>query len=166
VYFALTPARGDTGFNRFVRYSLVSGVAIVMSQVAILICTLIFHFSGILANTVGAVVATPASYELNRKWAWGKHGKSHLWREVVPFWTLSLIGFLASTGTVALADNLAKTHHIVGIGRSLLIMVASLLAYGIIWVLKFVVFNRLFATALAEVDDEGTPLLDEPSVAR
>lgn len=155
VDLALKPARGDSGFNRFVRYSLVSGVAIVISQVTILVCTWAFHLSGILSNTIGALAATPASYELNRKWAWGKHGKSHLWREVVPFWSLSLLGFLASTGTVELADNLAKSNHIVGLARSLLIMGASLLAYGVIWILKFVVFNRLFRSAHLP-GDEGT----------
>lgn len=163
VRFALKPARGDTSFNRFVRYSLVSGVAIVISQATILICTWIFGLSGIAANTIGALAATPASYELNRKWAWGKHGKSHLWREVVPFWSLSLLGFLASTGTVQLADNFTKAQHIVGLPRSLVLMGASLFAYGIVWVLKFVVFNRLFISADSGGDsdeDEGSPLVD------
>lgn len=153
---ALSPARGDSGFNRFVRYSLVSGVAIVISQVTLLICTLVFHLSGIAANTIAAVAATPASYELNRKWAWGKNGKSHLWREVVPFWSLSLLGFLASTGTVELADNFAKSHDVTGIGRSLLIMGASLFAYGVIWIVKFAVFNRLFATLADHEDPAGS----------
>lgn len=140
----LSPARGNSGFNRFVRYSLVSGVAIVISQVVILVCTWIFHLSGIAANTLGALAATPASYELNRKWAWGKSGKSHMWREVVPFWSLSLAGFLASTGTVELADNLCHSHHVLGLERSLAIMGSSLFAYGVIWIVKFVIFNRLF----------------------
>lgn len=139
----LSPARGERMIHRFVRYSMVSGVAIVISQVAILICTALFHTSGILANTVGAVVATPASYELNRKWAWGKHGKSHLWKEVAPFWGLTLLGYLGSTGTVQLADEMCKNHHIIGLTRSLAIMGASLFAYGVVWVVKFFVFQHL-----------------------
>jgi putative flippase GtrA len=139
----LSPARGDRAIHKFIRYSMVSGVAIVISQTAILICTALFHTSGILANTVGAVVATPASYELNRKWAWGKHGKSHMWKEVAPFWALTLLGFLGSTGTVELADNLCRSHHVIGLTRSLAIMGASLLAYGIVWVAKFLVFHFL-----------------------
>jgi putative flippase GtrA len=139
----LSPARGERTIHKFVRYSMVSGVAIVISQVAILICTALFHTSGVLANTVGAVVATPASYELNRKWAWGKHGKSHLWKEVAPFWGLTLLGYLGSTGTVQLADDMCKNHHIMGLTRSLAIMGASLLAYGVVWVVKFFVFQHL-----------------------
>jgi putative flippase GtrA len=139
----MSPARGERTIHRFIRYSMVSGVAIVISQAAILICTALFHTSGILANTVGAVVATPLSYELNRKWAWGKHGKSHLWKEVAPFWGLTLLGYLGSTGTVQLADDMCKNHHIVGLTRSLAIMGASLFAYGVVWVVKFFVFQHL-----------------------
>jgi len=139
----LSPARGDRTVHKFIRYSMVSGVAIVISQVVILVATDGFHASGILANTLGAVAATPASYELNRKWAWGKHGKSHLWREVAPFWGLTLIGYLGSTGTVQLADNFCHSHHVIGLERSLAIMAASLFAYGVVWVGKFLIIHHL-----------------------
>lgn len=122
---------------------MVSGVAIVISQVTILICAAFLHLSGILANTIGALAATPASYELNRKWAWGKRGKSHMWKEVAPFWALTLIGYLASTGTVQIADSLCASHDVTGLDRAFAIMGASLFAYGVVWIAKFVVFNKL-----------------------
>jgi putative flippase GtrA len=143
--------------HKFIRYSMVSGVAIVISQVTILVCIAAFGLSGIAANTIGAVAATPASYELNRKWAWGKRGKSHLWREVVPFWSLSLAGYLASTGTVQLADNMAKSNHMEHFTRALLIMGASLLAYGVIWIVKFVVLNKLFVAHAGTVEGHEAP---------
>ena len=139
----LSPTRGDRPMHKFIRYSMVSVVAIVISQATILICAWVFGLSGIAANTIGAVAATPASYELNRKWAWGKSGKSHMWREVVPFWSLTLLGWLASTGTVEIADNMAKSHGVGGLGRAVAIMGASLFAYGVVWIVKFVIFNRL-----------------------
>jgi putative flippase GtrA len=141
---------------RFIRYSLVSGVAIVISQVTILICTWLFGLSGIAANTIGALAATPASYELNRRWAWGKSGRSHVWREMVPFWSLTLLGWLASTGTVEIADSMAKSHHVVGLGRSVAIMGASLFAYGVVWIVKFVIFNRLVFVDRGTVTGTGT----------
>ena len=139
----LSPARGDRSVHRFIRYSMVSGVAIVISQTVIVICAGLFHFSGILSNTLGAIAATPASYELNRKWAWGKSGKSHMWREVVPFWSLTVIGFLGSTGTVQLADSMTTSHGVTGPWRVVAIMGASLFAYGVVWIAKFVIFNKL-----------------------
>jgi putative flippase GtrA len=142
----LRPARGDGSVHKFIRYSLVSVVAVLISQVTILICAWVFGLSGILANTIGAVVATPASYELNRKWAWRKGGKSHLWREVVPFWALTIVGWLASTGTVEIADSLCKSHGVTGLARAVAIMGASLFAYGVVWIGKFFLFNRLIFT--------------------
>jgi putative flippase GtrA len=56
----MLPTRGDRSVHRFIRHSMVSGVAIVISQVTILICAGLLRFSGILANTIGAVAATPA----------------------------------------------------------------------------------------------------------
>jgi putative flippase GtrA len=126
---------------------MVSAVAVAISQATILICAWVFGLSGIAANTIGAVVATPASYELNRKWAWRIGGKSHLWREVVPFWSLTIIGWLASTGTVEIADSLCQSHGVTGLARAVAIMGASLFAYGVVWIGKFFLFNRLiFAT--------------------
>jgi putative flippase GtrA len=152
----LSPSRGDGALPRFIRYSLVSGVAIVISQLTILICTWLFGLSGIAANTIGALAATPASYELNRRWAWGKSGRSHVWREMVPFWSLTLLGWLASTGTVEIADSMAKSHHVVGLGRSVAIMGASLFAYGVVWIVKFVIFNRLVFVDRGTVTGTGT----------
>ena len=162
----LSPSRGNGAMPRFIRYSLVSGVAIVISQLTILICTWLFGLSGIAANTIGALAATPASYELNRKWAWGKSGKSHVWREMVPFWSLTLLGWLASTGTVEIADSMAKSHHVAGLGRSVAIMGASLFAYGVVWIVKFVIFNHVvFADRGTVTGTETAPSVATPSVA-
>jgi len=143
----LIPTRGDRSVHKFIRYSMVSGVAVVISQVTILLCTGVFGLSGILSNTLGAVASTPASYELNRKWAWGKRGKSHLWREVAPFWGFTLVGYLGSTGTVQLADSMTQAHHVHGAPRVIAIMGASLFAYGVVWIVKFLVFNRIVFAA-------------------
>ncbi|MGC8626023.1 MAG: GtrA family protein [Acidimicrobiales bacterium] len=147
----LSPTQGDRNIHKFIRYSMVSGVAIVISELVILVSTWAFGLSGIAANTLGSIAATPASYELNRQWAWGKHGKSHLWKEVVPFWVLTIIGFLASTGTTQLADTMAHRDHITGLARALAIMAASLFAWGVVWIVKFVVFNKL-VFVVREVD--------------
>ncbi len=139
----LAPARGMGSLAKFLRYSMVSVVAIVISQCVILVAAWLFHLSGIASNALGAAASTPASYELNRKWAWGKRGKSHLWREVVPFWVLTLVGLAASSGTVQIADSMAKSHHVYGLDRAFAIMGASLFAYGVVWVAKFIIFNQV-----------------------
>jgi putative flippase GtrA len=151
----LLPTRGDRSVHKFIRYSMVSVIAVVISQVALVLCTGVFGLSAILSNTVAAAVSTPASYELNRKWAWGKSGKSHLWREVAPFWGFTLIGYLGSTGTVQLADTMTKSHGVHGALRVLAIMGAQLFAYGVVWIVKFLVFNRIVFAAKTS-DAEGS----------
>lgn len=148
---ALAPAKGMGSLAKFLRYSMVSVIAVGISEVVILICAWVFHLSGVASNALGAAASTPAAFELNRKWAWGKTGKSHMWKEIVPFWSLTLAGLAASTVTVDIADRVAKSNHVAGLDRALAIMGASLLAWGAVWVVKFVVFNRLvFATKPVE----------------
>ena len=140
---ALGPAKGMGSLAKFLRYSMVSVIAVGISEVVILICAWVFHLSGVASNALGAAASTPAAFELNRKWAWGKTGKSHMWKEVVPFWALTIIGLAASTVTVDIADRVAKSNHVVGLDRAFAIMGASLFAWGVVWVVKFVIFNRL-----------------------
>ena len=140
---ALSPTRGDRSIHKLIRYSLVSGVAVAISMTVEFGCIALFHLSGIVGNTLGALASTPAAYELNRKWAWGKTGKSHLWREVVPFLALTLVGYLASTGTSQLADSMTKAHGVVGAPKAAYITGASLFAWGVVWIVKFVIFNKV-----------------------
>ena len=51
-------------------------------------------------------VATFPSYWLNRNWAWGKSGRSHLMKEVVPFWVMSAFGIAFSIVGASVARHL------------------------------------------------------------
>ena len=93
------------------------------------------------------------SYELNRKWAWGKSGPSHLWKEVVPFWALAFLGLAFSEWAVVVAGHWARDHHLVRVARSALVNAAALGAFGVLWVGKFVIFNKvLFAHHEQDLD--------------
>src|SRR5215218_419475 len=70
---------------------------------------------------------------MNRSWAWGRRGRSDLWREVVPFWGIAFAGLVLSTW----AADAATTA---------VVMAASLLAFGVLWAGKFAVFNTLLFT--------------------
>jgi putative flippase GtrA len=107
-------------------------------------------WSAVVCNIFANACATLPSYTLNRRWAWGKSGKSHLWREVVPFWTMSAAGMALSIGTVSLAAHEAHVRHFGHLSTSILVNAANFLAFGILWILKFLVFNRLFQAATGE----------------
>src|SRR3974390_2888588 len=79
--------------RKLVRYTMVSVISATVSFATLFIVFGVLHLwtqvpSVIFANPVASV----PSYVLNRKWTWGKSGRSHLMKEVIPFWTTSLIG--------------------------------------------------------------------------
>lgn len=62
-------------------------------------------------------------------------------REVIPFWVMAAIGLAASTGASAFAESLA--HHASHALRTFVVTFASFLAFAILWILKFVIFNKI-----------------------
>lgn len=129
--------------KRALKYSAVSVISIVVSQVVLFLTFGIARLgSAVECNVIATAVATVPSYNLNRRWAWGKSGSSHVWREVVPFWVIAFVGLAVSLVAVALADRVGKSLGLSHLGISLLVNAASLASYGLLWIGKFLVFNR------------------------
>jgi len=103
----LSPAARRWGRKLF-RYSLVSLISIAVSQSVLVVAFGLLHWTAGLANVVACAVATVPSYSLNRSWAWGRRGRSHLWREVVPFWAIAFLGLVLSTWAADLGSTLAR----------------------------------------------------------
>lgn len=96
--------------------------------------------STIFANVVAAV----PSYYLARKWAWGKGGRSHLLKEVLPFCVMSAASISFSIIGAATARYLGNHWHLHHLEETALVMFANVLSFAIFWVLKLLVFNRTF----------------------
>ncbi len=95
------------------------------------------------ANVIATAITTIPSYYLNRAWAWGKSGKSHLWREVVPFWVIAFISLVLSTLVVGLASreavHLSQRHEV----QTILVELGNLATYGVMWLAKYFIFNKV-----------------------
>lgn len=137
--------RRSPQFGRFWRYSAVSAVSTVISLSGLYLFFRVLHVgSAAVSNLIATSIASIPAYYLNRTWSWGKSGRSHVLREVVPFWAITAFGVIASTIVVHFAANfayhLAHTHR----GREVTIIVefANLATYGVLWIGKFLVFNR------------------------
>jgi putative flippase GtrA len=150
-------ARSETG-QKAIRYTLVSVVAVVVSQITLAILYGLAHRGPVESAIESAVAGGIPSYYLNRNWAWGKSGKSHLWREVVPFWVLAFIGLAFSTFTVAIADDYAKSHFHSHLINTAFVNGASLFGYGVLWIVKFILFNKVIF-----INHPGD-LLDDPAL--
>ncbi len=134
--------RSPTGQKLF-RYSMASVVAVIVSNMFLLLFIGVINMGEVLASTLATTIAAVPSYEMNRKWAWGKTGKSHLMKEVVPFWALALLGWAFSTLAVWAMGRYAKAHNFSHEAKTLAILVVYFGAFGVLWVAKFVIFNRV-----------------------
>ena len=132
--------------RKVLRYSLVSLISIAVSQSVLVVAFGMLHWTARLANAVACAVATVPSYYLNRSWAWGRRGRSHLWKEVVPFWALAFAGLSLSTWAADLGATLAGRAAASHAATTAIVMTSSLLAFGVLWVGKFIIFNALLFT--------------------
>jgi putative flippase GtrA len=129
--------------QKLFRYSMASVVAVVVSNVCLLIFVGVARMGVVLASTLATSIAAIPSYEMNRKWAWGKSGKSHLMKEVIPFWALAILGWAFSTYSVYLMDHYASHHHFSHAARTFWIALVYFAAYGVLWIGKFLIFNKV-----------------------
>jgi putative flippase GtrA len=143
--------------QRLLRFTLVS---VISTCVSLGLVSLVYGVlrlwsevpSVLFANMSAGVV----SYNLNRRLVWGKRGRSHVFREVIPFFTMTLTGLALSTAAAGVAHHLAVSHHLRHLERTALVAGANLGGWGALWLGKFAFFNRLFAgraTSPAGVSD-------------
>jgi putative flippase GtrA len=133
---------------------MVSVISTGVSLFVIAIVYGVFHLWSEVPSTVfGNAVATVPSYWLNRKWAWGKHGRSHFLKEVVPFWTMAAAGIAFSIIWAALARHVAIKYQLNHLETTVVVLVANVMSFGVFWVLKLMLFNRMFRQELDEFDE-------------
>jgi putative flippase GtrA len=129
--------------KKIFRYTMVSVISTAVSFTVLFLVYGVARLWSEVPSTVFAnVVATFPSYWLNRSWAWGKSGRSHLIKEVLPFWVMAAFGISFSIVGATVAHHLGANHS--HIEKTALVLMANLVSFGIFWVAKLMLFNRLF----------------------
>jgi putative flippase GtrA len=139
----IVEARASRATVRFFRYSVGSVVAVVTSEVTFILC----YGTGFLGTTAASVVAFFAgaipNYVLNRSWAWERRGRLNVSREVILYAVVSIVSLVSAavvTGWVSqMTAQLTGSHA----ARTALVAAAYLATYGLLFVLKFVIFQRV-----------------------
>jgi putative flippase GtrA len=98
------------------------------------------------ANICGVAISAVPAYYMNRAWVWGKRGKSHWKKEVLPFWVFTGSGLVLSTLAISYADEHTTNKFV--------ILFVQLFAFGVLWVIRFFVLDKLFHV---EVFEDDTP---------
>ena len=148
-------ARSPTG-QKLIKYSAVSVISVIVNVVLLGVTYGILQWDAGPANIFAVGVSAIPSYYLNRAWAWGKRGRSHLLKEVIPFWALAFLGLVISTIAVhEVGNNIKQYHQAV---RTLIVLSTNVGAFGVLWIGKFIIFNELMFKHHPEV------LEDEPAL--
>jgi putative flippase GtrA len=121
----------------------VSVITTIVSITTLAATTMGLGLEAWLANVLATAVATVPSYHLNRRWTWGRRDTSDPWREIMPFWLLSFAGLVLSTVAVALTDSWLHGTHLGEPLHTLVIVIAHLSGFGILWVAQFVLLERV-----------------------
>jgi putative flippase GtrA len=140
------------------RYSMASVVAVIISTCCLIIFVGPMHLSAVVGSTLATSISAVPSYWMNRKWAWGKTGRSHLMKEVVPFWALAFLGWGVSTLAVHFMEKYAKAHDFSHPLTTLSVALVYLGAFAVLWVVKFVIFNKVMFVHHHHAEEE--PVLD------
>jgi putative flippase GtrA len=94
------------------------------------------------ANIAAVAAGMVPSFELNRRWVWGRAGERSIRGEIIPFVALSAIAIVLSTWVAHLCDAWASS---IGVGRAsrvALIDGGTLATFGALWVFQFLILDR------------------------
>lgn len=116
------------------RFAGVSVIGVVITQALLISLKGGLGWAGVPANVAATALAALPVYLLNRTWVWGVSGSHSISREIVPFWTYTLLGLMVSTAFVAYADSRW--------GSTMAVSVANLTGWAILWFGKFVLLER------------------------
>jgi putative flippase GtrA len=130
---------------KLVKYTLVSAISALTSIVLLaFIYGVLRLWTEVPSVLVADILAGIPSYFLNRQWVWGKSGRSHIWREVVPFFAVSITGIGFAIVTASLARSYANAHDLQHLARTVLVVGANIGAFALVWLAKYLFLNRLF----------------------
>ncbi len=100
------------------------------------------------SNVIAVCCGIVPSYFANRSWVWKRRGRSSWLGEIGPFWVLSIAGLVLST--VAVSEVASLTASWSSAMRSVALPAANLSAFGALWIVQFVVLDRVLFGATPE----------------
>jgi putative flippase GtrA len=128
---------------RILRYASVSVLATGLSLTVLGVLVGLVAVPAGWANVAATAAGTVPSFELNRRWVWGKTGPRSLPAEVLPFTILSLTGLAISTIAVSVAGAWAMHRDWPATARTVLVLATNVVTYGSLWVLQFILLDRV-----------------------
>ncbi len=125
----------DEYAQKGLKFLAVSAFNVVFGQGLLVLANAGFGWSFVPSNVFAVGISAGPAYVLSRYWVWQKKGKSHFWKEVLPFWSLVFLGLVLSTILVAVAESYSD--------MTLVLMGTNFVAFGCVWVAKFFILDKV-----------------------
>ena len=137
----LAHARSDAG-RRAIRYSMCSVVGVVGTQILLVIFLHLLSWPPVQSNLIAVTLVSVPAFLLNKYWVWGKRGRAHMRREVLPFWAFTIAGWILSTLMVILVVKATKSPANPD-GNKLAVQLANVAGFGVLWILKYIFLDKI-----------------------
>ncbi len=145
-------ARAEYG-QKSIKFLAATVFNVVFGQLLLVFFSEVVGLSFRPANLAAVTVGAGPSYLITRYWVWQKSDKNHLFKEVLPFWALTLAGLGFSTYLVGIAERYSDSVFA--------LMGTNLLGFGCVWVTKFFILDRVLFKQEPLTDDPLDALVDE-----
>lgn len=93
------------------------------------------------ANVLAFLAGAVPNWVLNRSWAWQRHGRVRVWREVLLYAVVSAVSLVASSAATGWADarvpRLTDSHSL----QVAFVAGAYVATYGVLFVAKYLVYE-------------------------
>lgn len=124
------------------RYGASSVIAGVISE-ATFALTFWLGATATAASLIAFVAGAVPNYLMNRYWAWGRRDRIGGARELLPYLVIILSTALVATLITNAADAVVRGRVEDHLSQTVLVSAAFLLTYGVMFVIKFFLFDRL-----------------------
>jgi putative flippase GtrA len=153
---SVAPAVGDRGalVPKLLRYFTGSVVATVCSEVVFVLLYGVLGVGTTWSSVVSWLAGAVPNFWLNRNWAWQRTGRPSLRGEVLPY--AAIIGLTLVLATVAThgADVWLQGQDVSESLRVVLVAAVFLSVYVVVFVLRYVLLERLFGGPQHPHEDE------------
>jgi putative flippase GtrA len=131
--------------GKVLRYAGGSVVATGCSELTLVVLYGVLHVSPVWSTCLAWVAGAVPNYWLNRSWTWRRKGRPSLVHEVVPYVVIVLVTLLMATLATRAVDAALKGDGTSSTLRVALVAGSFLAVYAAMFVVRFFLFDRLFA---------------------
>ncbi len=129
--------------RKLLRYATVSAISTSISLTILGVLVATSATTAGWANVIATAVGTVPSFELNRRWVWGKAGSRSVASEIGPFCLLSFASLGLSTVAVSAAAGWAAMSGLGSTARTIAAEAASVATFGTLWIVQYVLLDRI-----------------------